>query len=143
MILAERVLQNPPRFGPPKDGGKPVFRPGQIHRSRRSWLWNGAVMLCSAMHAIDTPMKTPDLDTIKANFQSGLATAKARAEPLAKKAIEGGNSVIQSKISQRVAIGAVAGGAIARAIPFLPVRIGAIAGAGLMLFLKTISDKDY
>ena len=87
-------------------------------------------------------MKKPDLPAIRSRVESGLASAKERAEPVAKQVLETGRAALQTKTGKRLATGAVAGGAIGFALPLVSIATGAILGAGVVLIAKTIQDRD-
>ncbi|WP_380872313.1 hypothetical protein ACFB49_32600 [Sphingomonas sp. DBB INV C78] len=87
-------------------------------------------------------MKKPDLSGVKASVENGLAVAKERAEPAAKQVYETGRSALRTKAGKRLATGAVAGGAIGFALPLLSIATGAALGAGVVLLIKTLQDRD-
>ena len=87
-------------------------------------------------------MKKPDLTAIKARVGDGFAAVKERAEPVAKQAYHTGRSALQTKAAKRLTTGAVAGGAIGFALPLLSIATGAVLGAGVVLIVKTLQDRD-
>lgn len=87
-------------------------------------------------------MKRPNIDGIKESVISGASYARERGEPIARQAIETGQTALNSKLGKRIATGAVAGGAIAYAIPFAAITTGAILGAGALVLVKSVTDKE-
>lgn len=87
-------------------------------------------------------MKRPNIEGIKGSVKSGASYARGHGEPIARQAIETGRSALKTKLVKRIATGALAGGAIAYAIPFAAVTSGAILGAGALVLFKSIRDKE-
>lgn len=86
-------------------------------------------------------MKKPDITEMKNTMKNGLYYVKDHGEPIARKAVKSGQVALQSKMGKRIATGALAGGAIAYAIPLLAVSTGAIFGAGALVLFKSLQDK--
>lgn len=87
-------------------------------------------------------MKKPSIKAIKSGIQSGLATAKEHAEPVAKEAVSKGRAFLKTKTGKRIATGGLAGGAIGLALPILTIATGAILGAGALVLYKSMQDKE-
>lgn len=87
-------------------------------------------------------MKRPSIEGIKVSVKSGAAYAREHGEPIARQAIRTGQSAIQTKLGKRIATGALAGGAIAYALPFAAMTTGAILGAGALVLFKSMKDNE-
>lgn len=87
-------------------------------------------------------MKKPYLSGVKAQAEQGLAFAKAHGSPLASKVILKSRSAMKTKLGKRIVTGAIAGGAIAYALPFIALTTGAIMGAGALVLIKSLNDKE-
>lgn len=87
-------------------------------------------------------MKRPTTEDVKQSLKAGASYAKEHGEPIARQAVESGRAALKTKTGRRIAKGALAGGAIAYAIPFMAISTGVILGAGAMLFLKSATDKE-
>lgn len=87
-------------------------------------------------------MKKPSLHSIKSDIETGVKFANERGRPIAEKVYRVGRGAIATKTGKRIATGAFAGGAIAYAIPLMAITTGAILGAGAMLFVKSLSDRE-
>lgn len=87
-------------------------------------------------------MKKPDLDGIKTSFKDGVSYAREHGGPIAKQAVKSGQIALKTKMGKRIATGAMAGGAIAYALPLVGFATGAILGAGAMVLFKSLQDKE-
>lgn len=87
-------------------------------------------------------MRRPNIDGIKESVKSGTSYVREHGEPIAKQAVETGQAALKTKLGKRIATGALAGGAIAYALPFAAVTTGAILGAGALVLFKSATDKD-
>jgi hypothetical protein len=94
------------------------------------------------MIEVGRDMKKPSMDDIKAGAESAYEWAKENGEPIARQAVDTGHAALKTKAGKRFAKGALAGAAIGYALPFVTITGCAILGGGLMLFWKTLQDKD-
>lgn len=88
------------------------------------------------------PVADKIIETGKSAATEGAALWKGYGEPAAEKVVETGRTVLGTKIGKRAATGAVAGGTIASALPFVTILAGAAVGAGLFVLWKGMKDKD-
>lgn len=82
------------------------------------------------------------IEGLKTRIRSSAEYAREHGEPLVRQAAEKGQAALTSKLGKRIATGALAGGAIAYAIPLAAISTGAILGAGAMVFFKAVRDDE-
>lgn len=87
-------------------------------------------------------MKKPSIDDIKAGAETAYEWAKDTGEPIARQVADTGQAALKTKVGKRLATGALAGAAIGYALPFVTITGCALLGGGLMLFWKSVQDKD-
>ena len=87
-------------------------------------------------------MKRPNIEGIKDRVKSGASYAREHGEPIARQVIVTGQSALKTKMGKRIATGALAGGAIAYALPFAAITTGALLGAGVLVLFKSMKDHE-
>lgn len=88
------------------------------------------------------PVAQKLIETGRSAAKEGAALGKAHGEQVAGKIVETGKAVLETRIGKRVATGAVGGGAIASALPFVSILAGAAVGAGIFVLWKGLKDND-
>ena len=82
--------------------------------------------------------KFPSLQTVK---KSGLRLAE-QIPDLASSTVAAGRDLAKTKTGSRALTGAVAGGVIAAALPFVSITAGILFGAGALVMWKTAKDEE-
>lgn len=87
-------------------------------------------------------MKRPDQSVFSAKVRSAAEAGSRYGRAAAQTTVRVGGIVLKTKLGQRVATGAITGAAIGAVLPFVSAIAGAVLGAGVLVFVKSITDKD-